>query len=998
MLRGYENMFLNLSLGSVDLNSDIDPTIQLRSISTICDLNSEYIEIDEVNQLINDANMFSSLFYNIRSISSNLDEFISDLSTGNKIFLDIIGLTETRLNKDTELLYVNYVNNYRFFSMPRNSHGGGVSFFVRQDISAELIPELSCVLPHIESLFIKINKNDTCMVFGCIYRPPSASITNFLDHLESILEQIFCLKPNHICIGGDFNMNLLDSNNQYINQLKSIMSIYGLWPVIKRPTRVTSHSASLIDHIWSSEFFASDSRIVKSFTSDHFPTYVSSPQKNIYEINDFLYKNIRMFNETNKSDFRLVLQRTDWSDIYGISNTNVAFDRFIEILRKIIDDSFPTKIIKVKRSHDKTFFLSDEIKLLVKEKHKYERLKQKWPISYTKLYNSTRNRLNKLIKDCKIRHYSDKFNDPSAKVAWKNINIMLGRNDRKRLAPKIILNQKESNDDNLIANAFNEYFGNVGENLASKFTQDNNDPSQYIPNGSYNQLEFSNISAASVESIVSGMKDGSPGIDEIPMFLIKSNKDLLSDVFSYLINLSMDSGIFPNSLKMSRVTCIHKKGSKKDICNYRPISVVSAVSKILERVVYINLSRHVETHQIISPAQFGFRKGFSTDLALQSLVTPIYNAFDRDEFALAVFLDLSKAFDSLDIEILLNKLQMYGINDTAQKWFRSYVTKRIQYTKWNTAISNHIDINCGVPQGTILSPLLFSLYVNDFPLIPAYSNSILFADDSNLFITDKNIEILFDRMNHDLSLLNQWFIANKLTLNLGKTHYVLFSRRKKPVCMNPSSYLKIENSVIERQTETIFLGVTVDQHLEWNLQTRAVCNKVAKYVHIFRNLRSYIDKKALKNLYNTLVYPNLIYCNSIWGYSKHSYIAPLIVLQKKIIRIIAGVGRFHHTDALFKSYKLLNIENINKYTTCIHVHRSINDLSPINFFNMQTNDFYSMRSSSDSVVKVTWPKSEQYRQCILYRGPTLYNSLPSHIRNINNINSFKFNLKIYYML
>ena len=365
---------------------------------------------------------------------------------------------------------------------------------------------------------------------------------------------------------------------------------------------------------------------------------------------------------------------------------------------------------------------------------------------------------------------------------------------------------------------------------------------------------------------------------------------------------------------------------------------------------------------------------------------------------MAVFLDLSKALNSLDVEILLNRLQRYGINDTAQKWFRSYVTKRIQYTKWNTAISNHIDINCGVPQGTILSPLLFSLYVNDFPLIPAYSNSILFADDSNLFITDKNIEILFDRMNHDLSLLNQWFIANKLTLNLGKTHYVLFSRRKKPVCMNPSSYLKIENSVIERQTETIFLGVTVDQHLEWNLQTRAVCNKVAKYVHIFRNLRSYIDKKALKNLYNTLVYPNLIYCNSIWGYSKHSYIAPLIVLQKKIIRIIAGVGRFHHTDALFKSYKLLNIENINKYTTCIHVHRSINDLSPINFFNMQTNDFYSMRSSSDSVVKVTWPKSEQYRQCILYRGPTLYNSLPSHIRNINNINSFKFNLKIYYML
>ena len=138
MLRGYENMFLNLSLGSVDLNSDIDPTIQLRSISTICDLNSEYIEIDEVNQLINNANMFSSLFYNIRSISSNLDEFISDLSTGNNFFLDIIGLTETRLNKDTELLYVNYVNNYRLFSMPRNSHGGGVSFFVRQDISAEL--------------------------------------------------------------------------------------------------------------------------------------------------------------------------------------------------------------------------------------------------------------------------------------------------------------------------------------------------------------------------------------------------------------------------------------------------------------------------------------------------------------------------------------------------------------------------------------------------------------------------------------------------------------------------------------------------------------------------------------------------------------------------------------------------------------------------------------------------------------------------------------------
>uniref|UniRef100_A0A8C6SLB0 Reverse transcriptase domain-containing protein n=1 Tax=Neogobius melanostomus TaxID=47308 RepID=A0A8C6SLB0_9GOBI len=288
----------------------------------------------------------------------------------------------------------------------------------------------------------------------------------------------------------------------------------------------------------------------------------------------------------------------------------------------------------------------------------------------------------------------------------------------------------------------------------------------------------------------------------------------------------MKSGIVPSELKIAKVVPLYKNGENASFSNYRPISILPCFSKILEKLVYRRLHQHLIKNNILYNYQFGFRKCHSAHMALIELVDRIYTALGKKEFAIGVFLDLSKAFDTVNHNILLQKLHKYGFRDNVYIWLYNYLTNREQYVSIKNYDSKKNSVEYGVPQGSILGPLLFIIYINDFASVSTTTFPVLFADDTNLFISNRDLKALIKNLNHDLQNYSEWFRANKLSLNVKKSNFMLFAGNKK--CERDQIKIYINNEEINSVSSTCFLGVQIDDKLCWKEQVEKVCKKITK--------------------------------------------------------------------------------------------------------------------------------------------------------------------------
>ena len=289
---------------------------------------------------------------------------------------------------------------------------------------------------------------------------------------------------------------------------------------------------------------------------------------------------------------------------------------------------------------------------------------------------------------------------------------------------------------------------------------------------------LSPVAEAEVDKIISNFRDSAAGWDELKPSIIKTVKDSIKIPLAHIDNLSFDAGMFPVELKIAKIVPIFKSGDECTFTNYRPVSVLPVFSKIMERLMYDRLISYMLKHNILFEYQFGFQKGKSTHMALITLVDRITEALDNGDYVVGVFLDFSKAFDTVDHAILLDKMTIYGVRTIALKWFKDYLTGRSQYVTYNGFKSNNSEIKCGVPQGSILGPLLFLLYINDLASVSEACFSILFADDSNMFISGKDVEVMSEKLKSDMENIRQWLCCNKLSLNVSKTHYMVFAPKK----------------------------------------------------------------------------------------------------------------------------------------------------------------------------------------------------------------------------
>ena len=461
--------------------------------------------------------------------------------------------------------------------------------------------------------------------------------------------------------------------------------------------------------------------------------------------------------------------------------------------------------------------------------------------------------------------------------------------------------------------------------------------------------------------------------------------------FTNICNKSLSNGIFPNNMKIAKVIPLFKSGENDIFTNYRPVSLLSQFSKILEKLVDRRLDSFFDKHKILVEQQYGFRKARSTSMAITQLIEDITNANEEKKFTAGVFIDLKKAFDTIDHSLLLKKLDHYGVRGVSNDWLRSYLSDRKQYVSFNSLKSDLMSISCGVPQGSILGPKLFILYINDICNVSKLLQFVLFADDTNIFCSDVNILDLCKNVSLELDKLNIWFAVNKLSLNVSKTNFILFGNRN----YNGEVDIKIDGINIERVYVTKFLGVLIDHKLNWKDHINHICNKVSRNIAIIYKASKVLNTKSLFSLYCTLILPYLNYCSENWGNTYESNLNKLFLKQKRVIRIINKATFYAHTTLLFKKLNVLKLKDLIELKTAIFMYKVYTKSLPRNLLEKfeikNKNRFYNLRSSQAFNLKFV--RTTQKQMCLSVCGLKLWNSLSEETLNCKSIQSFKSKYK-----
>ena len=492
------------------------------------------------------------------------------------------------------------------------------------------------------------------------------------------------------------------------------------------------------------------------------------------------------------------------------------------------------------------------------------------------------------------------------KKTWSIIKDTLGKkNVQKKDTSEFIINNKTITNPAEVANEFNKYFVSIGQTL-SRNVQSNRSYDEYLVENTNCQLIFNPVNEEMVAKIINQLKNKSSyGHDGISNILIKQSQQCLTKSLTLIINQCLRSGCFPYQLKLSKVRPVYKSSDTKMFNNYRPISLLPSMSKIFEYVIFHQTMAYFNDNKLLCSNQFGFRPKRSTELAALKLINHLISELDKNNSPTNIYIDLSKAFDTLDHLILLNKLKYYGVTGAANLLFQNYLSNRQQYVEYNGATSQKLKISTGVPQGSILGPLLFLIYINDLPSVSNVLQMLMYADDTTLYCNFNSINDV-NRINEELCKVSAWLSANKLALNVAETKYIMFRTINKRI-QYPE--MKLNNIAIERVSKFKFLGIWLDEYLNWNQHISHISIKLSRINGTMSRLKQICPQSILMMIYNTLSLPHLNYGILLWG-AKVKKDQKLHLLQKKSMRIITSQHYRSHSEPIFKNLGLLMVHDL----------------------------------------------------------------------------------------
>ena len=730
-------------------------------------VNSKYYNVSNFNKIKIDKKSSFGLFHvNIASLNKHFDD-LHELLSRLKFDFDVIGISEHKIGKDGHPLNNISLPGYdEFIFEPTGTTHGGTGFYIKNGLDYVIRHDLKLNTPSFfEAMFVEIILPDRKnLIVGCIYRHPSESIREFsTDYLEPILSKINKEKKE-CALMGDFNVDLITSSgNNAASEFFNTLSSYFYTPFILQPTRL--RSKTLIDNIFlnSLEYTATSGNILREL-SDHLVQFLIlegfSKERSLPDTNIFK-RDMSKFCDREFED--VVINGLNWEEICMLrfNDSNVAFSSFNNTINFHLDEMSPYKKVTLKeyRLMLKPWITTDILnKCKERDKLLKEILKEDDANKLAELrekYHKMRNEITNDKRTSKKDFYTTQFekNKNKSSKVWQDIRKLVNVKSVKTSSIKLLKDDIIVSDQTQNANTFNNHFSKLGEKVQSKipiergsyrdYLYKKNKNKEYYINNAGHVFFLSPTDPKEVSDMINNLEDKkSPGPNGIPVILLKKFKDFFSFWLAKLINLCFETGVFPDLLKFAKITPLHKKESKLDFHNYRPISLLSIYSKIFEKLIYFRVYAYLVKYNLISSKQFGFRSNHSCNHAIISLTEHVKKLLDNGHVVCGVFVDLEKAFDTVHHDILCDKLNAYGLRGKVNNLFKSYLSNRKQFVSLNGFESSKEDITCGVPQGSTLGPLLFLLYINDFRLCLTDASSGHFADDTFIIYNSKKLKTI----------------------------------------------------------------------------------------------------------------------------------------------------------------------------------------------------------------------------------------------------------------
>ena len=941
---------------------------------------------DKISIVKKGKNELLVIHLNCRSVV-NKEEELWDLI--NLLSPDIICLTETWLDPSTPVF--NVPPGYKLIRKDRSeefqqkyriTNGGGVAIIYRSYLN--IIPKSNLSEKDEEILWAHVQTKNSFLL-GVVYRTNYSLSLEEDENGESIMERNIRKATeisNRIVIAGDFNTDVLNPVDKATKDLVKIYEEYSLTQQIKKVTRIDTRTgkASLIDHIWTSPEIKVLSSGTSQGISDHFGTYIKINRLNVNQETKpplKLFRNYKHYDpHAFDQDIQKELAKSKIESFINEENLDAATEELIKIIADTASNHAPLTLRKTVQSSTYIPWMTKELASEIQIKNEL----------LNDFFVTRDDFLKDQLKDLKNKITSLKF---KLKKEWISEQLIKAGNDPLKLWQlyNYLTNRKNSenciepdNIDQEKADKFNDYFCKIGK---SKNPTPDSDPSEPPENVPTEKLLFKPEKTETIGKLIDKLKlKTATGYDHIDVRLIKDLKKTLSPILVKIINLGYKVKKFPNCLKRATIKPIYKAEDHNQISNYRPIALLPIISKIFERAATDQLMDFLVENNLITKTQHAYLKNHSTVTCLAELINYIHKMLDNRLHTAIVKIDLSKAFDTINHQKLINKLNNLGLHENSLAWITSYLSNRTQKTKFKHFTSSEEPITTGVPQGSILGPLLFICYTNDFASnLDDICKLLSYADDSTFVVTDTSPTNLKNKIKKSIETAQTWFTKNDMRINTDKTEILVFKQTKIAIDMSiPILYNKTRIRLKPKPFVEI-LGILIDDELTWDKQINRVKKISMNKTRNLHRINKMLPKQSRINMYNTIIAPAFDYCDVIYGGCTERNSKRLQIVQNFAVKSITGNRKHDSATPSFKELNFLKLKQRRKVHESVFIHKALTNNSSANLHQEYAQYVPKANTRNHSSGKLIIPTHNfsKFKKSPLYRTINTWNSIPTSI-------------------
>lgn len=878
---------------------------------------------------------------------------------------DIFLITETWLHEgiSNDLIHL---EGFRLYRRDRNTRGGGLCIYASNRINTTVIQTSDVI----EQLWLEIKTDKEKTAVGVVYKPPTFNTELFLNELEDTLILITPSMKN-ILITGDFNINLLNIENAGVENFYSVLETFNLKQIIEVPTRVTETSESLLDLIIvSMEEDIVEKGVIENELSDHHLTHCTlqvcggrgGPRI-------FTYRNFKHF-EYEK--FQTDLFQIPWYVMFDLNSVDEKLDYLVNNLIYLFDIHAPMTTSRFTRPYAP--WITDNIKIMISIRDKVlKRFKNTNNIAHKNFYKEIRNYTTQAIKREKKAYFEYKIKNGTPKQNWKFLKENNCMPIKKNKDIPVHLSD---------VNVINDFFVNG----VPKTSLSNEIKNFYSNNNiNNNNFKFKPVTDNCIYEILNHITTTATGCDGINITMLKLCCPHIIPYLTHIVNHCLGENTFPAMWKRAVVTVLPKKPNPEILKDLRCISILPTLSKIIEKIMEIQLREHLELNSLIPIIQSGFRPGHSCTTALLHIVDEVITATDKGLCTVLVSLDFSRAFDTINYDLLLEILHYIGLSEDAVKLFSNYLRNREQCVRLNNNESSYIKLRTGVPQGSILGPLLFTIYTSNLTNLN-YSKIHLYADDTQIYqsfsATDRDAACL--RINDDLDNFLKVAKDHCLVINPSKSNFIVFGPKIHRNSIIDNINIQIENNTLERKDKVKSLGVIIDTDLRFKENTNKLLQKGYSSLKLIYSNRHFLPQKTKILLCETLVLSTLNYADSLYGPCLDSiYINKVQKLQNSCLRLIYGIRRNQRISHKLKEINWLNMKNRRLHHSACLFHNILIHKSPVYLYQKIKfrTDVHTLNLRFKGLLTPPIHRTELFKRSFSYQICNIYNNIDNTFKN-----------------